>query len=1312
MREVILAVHGMTCSACTNTINTQLRALKGVTKCDISLVTNECQVTYDNEVTADSIKEIIEDCGFDCEILRDSEITAISTKEGLLSVQGMTCGSCVSTVTKQVEGIEGVESVVVSLVTEECHVIYEPSKTTLETIREIIEDCGFDSNIIMDGNGNADMTEKTVILKVTKAFEDESPLILSSVSERFQFLLDLGVKSIEISDDMHTLTIKYCCNELGIRDLLRHLERTGYKFTVFSNLDNTTQLRLLSKEDEIRFWKKNSIKSTLLAIICMLLYMIVPMMSPTIVQDRIFPYKETSFVRGLFYRDILGVILASYIQFSVGFYFYKAAWASFKHGSGTMDTLVCVSTTCAYTFSVFSLVHNMFHPSSTGKLPRIVFDTSIMIISYISIGKYLETLAKSQTSTALSKLIQLTPSVCSIISDVERNETKEIPIELLQVNDIVEIKPGMKIPADGIITRGESEIDESLMTGESILVPKKTGFPVIAGSVNGPGHFYFRTTTVGEETKLANIIKVMKEAQLSKAPIQGYADYLASIFVPGILILAVLTFFIWCFILNISANPPVAFTANTKADNFFICLQTATSVVIVACPCALGLATPTAIMVGTGVGAQNGVLIKGGEVLEKFNSITTFVFDKTGTLTTGFMVVKKFLKDSNWVGNVDEDEVLACIKATESISDHPVSKAIIRYCDGLNCNKALNAVVLESEYVLGKGIVSKCQVNGNTYDICIGNEALILEDALKKSGFINSNVDQGNTVSYVSVNGHVFGLFEINDEVKHDSYATVQYLQRNGYETYMITGDNNSAAKRVAREVGISFENVYSDVSPTGKCDLVKKIQDKEGNNKVAVVGDGINDAPALALSDLGIAISTGTEIAIEAADIVILCGNDLNTNSLRGLANAIDISLKTFKRIKLNLFWALCYNIFMIPIAMGVLIPWGITLPPMLAGLAMAFSSVSVVLSSLMLKKWTPPDIESHGISDFKSKFSIGNFWSRLFSTRAIAGEQDIESQAGLMSNEEVFKFIYFTPTLFYFQFTNIKGKTAGQHKNTRKGGQKMQVKSIKMRWESGGVNYCYLLSDSKNKKSWLIDPAEPPEVLPELNEDEKISIEAIVNTHHHYDHADGNADILKYLKEKNPTSKVEVIGGSKDCPKVTIIPENLKKLHLGDLEITCIRTPCHTRDSICYYVKDPTTDERCIFTGDTLFTAGCGRFFEGTGEEMDIALNNSILETVGRQNWSKTRVYPGHEYTSDNVKFVRKIYPQVGENKALDELEQFCSKHEVTAGRFTLKDEVEFNPFMRLEDPKVQKAVGDTNNSWDRAQIMDKLRAMKNRM
>lgn len=1004
MREVILAVHGMTCSACVNTLTTQLRALAGVIKCDISLVTNECQVAYDDGATTDSIKETIEDCGFDCEILDDKDTTTTTTRQGLLSIQGMTCGSCVSTVTKQVEGIEGVESVVVSLVTEECHVIYDPSKTTLDSIRETIEDCGFDSSIITDDVGAPNLSEKTVVLKLLEDSDDEFPPPLSSFTESFQFLLDLGVISIDISDELHTLTVKYNSSKLGIRDLLTHIENTGCKFTVYSNLNSSTQLRLLSKEEEIKFWKRNCISSSLLALTCMALYMIVPMMAPSLVHKHIFPYRETSFIKGLFYRDIIGVILASYIQFGIGSYFYKAAWASFKHGSGTMDTLVCVSTTSAYAFSIISLLHNLFHPSDTGKLPKIVFDTSVMIISYISIGKYLETLAKSQTSTALSKLIQLTPSVCSILLGTGFDETTEIPIELLQVHDIVEIKPGMKIPGDGIIIRGESEIDESLMTGESILVPKKEGSLVIAGSINGSGHFYFKATTVGEETKLANIIKVMKQAQLTKAPIQGYADYLASIFVPGILILAVLTFFIWCIILETSANPPTIFSSNTKADNFFICLQTATSVVIVACPCALGLATPTAIMVGTGVGAQNGVLIKGGEVLEKFNGISTFVFDKTGTLTTGFMVVKKFLKDLSGIEKLDEDEVLACIKATESISDHPVSKAIVRYCDSLNRSKASNAVVLESEYVLGKGIISKCEVNGNTYDVLIGNEALIPDEVLKVSRINHKELDQGHTISYVSVNAHVFGLFEINDEVKHDSYETIQYLQRNGYETYMITGDNNSAAKRVAREVGIDFQNVYSDVSPTGKCDLVKKIQEEEGKNKVAVVGDGINDAPALALSDLGIAISTGTEIAIEAADIVILCDSDPNTIGLKGLVNAIDISLKTFKRIKLNLFWALCYNVFMIPIAMGVLIPWGVTLPPMLAGLAMAFSSVSVVLSSLRLKKWSPPDIKSHRASDSKSKFSIGNVWSRLFSRQVVRNGRDIESQAGLMSNEESF--------------------------------------------------------------------------------------------------------------------------------------------------------------------------------------------------------------------------------------------------------------------------------------------------------------------
>lgn len=305
MREVILAVHGMTCSACVNTLTTQLRALAGVIKCDISLVTNECQVAYDDGVTTDSIKETIEDCGFDCEILDDKDTTTTTTRQGLLSIQGMTCGSCVSTVTKQVEGIEGVESVVVSLVTEECHVIYDPSKTTLDSIRETIEDCGFDSSIITDDVGAPNLSEKTVVLKLLEDSDDECPPPLSSFTERFQFLLDLGVISIDISDELRTLTVKYNSNKLGIRDLLTHIETTGCKFTVYSNLNSSTQLRLLSKEEEIKFWKRNCINSSLLALTCMVLYMIVPMMAPSLVHKHIFPYRETSFIKGLFTETLL-----------------------------------------------------------------------------------------------------------------------------------------------------------------------------------------------------------------------------------------------------------------------------------------------------------------------------------------------------------------------------------------------------------------------------------------------------------------------------------------------------------------------------------------------------------------------------------------------------------------------------------------------------------------------------------------------------------------------------------------------------------------------------------------------------------------------------------------------------------------------------------------------------------------------------------------------------------------------------------------------------------------------------------------------
>lgn len=978
----------MTCSACVNTITSQVMTLVGVDACNVSLVTNECNVKYqDNKCTVQTIIETINDCGFDSELISDNECDIkTNSRQGLLTIQGMTCGSCVTSITQQVAKLQGVQSIVVSLVTEECHVDFDSSEVSLEDIKETIENCGFDANIISISEPTNSSFKKVTLKILNIDFEAD----FSDITAAIQSLVGGGIISASMSTN-GILSIEYDRKVIGIRDIIHRIRSLGYEALIASSLDSTTQLKLLSKVREIQYWRSTCLKACFFAITTMLVYMIIPMAIPKLKRNHIFPYSETFFLRGLYYRDIIGFLASTYVQFVIGSYFYKAFWNSLKHRTGTMDTLVCISTSCAYFFSLYSIIRNIVHPNESGHLPNVIFDTSVMLIAFISLGKLLENKAKSATSTALSKLISLTPSSCTILENGNPQELLEIPIDLLDTGDIVEVKPGMRIPADGIITQGETEIDESLMTGESFLVHKTNGSTVIGGSINGPGHFYFMATAVGDESKISNIIRTMKQAQLTKAPIQRYADFLASIFVPSILFLALTTFIVWFSLSKVFLNSLPIWTLEN--GRFYICFQTAISVVIVACPCALGLAAPTAIMVGTGVGAQNQVLIKSGDVLERFNKVGAFIFDKTGTLTTGCMKVKNFLVESSTELTC---EIMACMKAAESISEHPVAKAIVSYCNDHQIDageEIVVATVLDSKIFMGKGLRCNCEVNGSTYSVTIGSKSLMPSQWQELPSSLYDE-DEGFTVSYVCINGDVVGRFEIVDEIKKDAYETVQYLNNKGYKTYMVTGDTHSCAIKVAHQTGISLNNVFSEITPDGKADVVQQLQ-SELNENVVFIGDGINDSPALVISDVGISISTGTDIAMEAADVVILCDSDPKRASLKGLIYAMDISQKTFRRVKLNLFWALCYNTFMIPIAMGVLIPWGITLHPMAAGLAMAMSSVSVVLSSLALKRWRPIDLNSRQNSSFEAKRR--SIWSKFF-TRDRQGNEDIELQTGLV--------------------------------------------------------------------------------------------------------------------------------------------------------------------------------------------------------------------------------------------------------------------------------------------------------------------------
>lgn len=984
MREAVLAVGGMTCSACSETITRQTLAMAGVQNCTVSLMTNECLVGYDGvQCSVDELKETIEDCGFDCDVLSDKEVQQDgSLKRALITVGGMTCGACVGTVTKQVQGIDGVHSVVVALLTEECNVEFDGSKVSLEQIREAIEDCGFDARVVSEEDSEPHLGLKNVVFKVYPITGD---LDSTQDDQVFSALVGDGIVSAERDGDC-TLAVRYDRNQVGIRQVVDRVAALGFEAVVASSLDNNAQIKLLSKVQEIRFWTSACLRACFFAATTMTLYMGLPMVAPGLVRSNRFPFNETP-IRGLYYRDVIGFLAATYVQFSVGRYFYKAFWTSLKHGSGTMDTLVCISTSCAYFFSIYSITHSIVHPDAHGLLPNVIFDTSVMLIAFITLGKLLETKAKSATSTALSKLISLTPSSCTIVQNGDYQNPLEIPIDFLEVGDTVEVKPGMRIPADGILVRGESEVDESLMTGESFLVHKKEGSPVIGGSVNGPGHFYFKAMGVGDESKLSAIIRTMKQAQLVKAPIQRYADFLASVFVPSILVLALITFVFW-FTLSMT----IPGVRNTQNGVFYDCLQRAISVVIVACPCALGLAAPTAIMVGTGVGAQNQVLIKGGEVLEKFNSIGAFVFDKTGTLTTGRMKVNEFFPEGSFQ---DLDMIMACVKAAESISEHPVAKAIARYCDEqLSGKSSLSAKAVKGEIFMGKGLACECEWKGNTHHLKIGNKSLMPAEFQSSSKSSNEN-QHGFTLAYVSVDDVVVGKFELVDAIKKDASNTIEYLTQRGYKIYLVTGDNTNSALKVAQEVGIEMNNIFSEVSPNRKSEVVKQLREEIGKG-VVFVGDGINDSPALVTSDVGISISTGTDIAMEAADVVVLSDEDESKASLKGLVDALDISQKTFRRVKMNLFWALCYNTFMIPIAMGVLAPWRIALHPMAAGLAMALSSVSVVLSSLALKRWKPVNFDDQ---NNKSSSKTSSSWlSRLLSRNDSQTAEDIELQTDLL--------------------------------------------------------------------------------------------------------------------------------------------------------------------------------------------------------------------------------------------------------------------------------------------------------------------------
>lgn len=581
--------------------------------------------------------------------------------------------------------------------------------------------------------------------------------------------------------------------------------------------------------------------------------------------------------------------------------YWSSAWAAFKHHSANMNTLVAVGTAVAYFYSIFAMF--------TGH--EVYFESAAFVTVFVLLGDAMEEQMHNNASNALAKLIDLQAKD----AEVERNgEFVKVPLDQVKVGDIIRVKPGEKVPVDGVIVDGSTTIDESMVTGESMPVTKKKGDDVVGSTINTNGTFNFKATKVGSDTMLSQIVDLVKKAQTSHAPIQNLTDKISNIFVPAVLIIAIITFVIWYVFLNAPLVTALLF---------------AVSVVVIACPCALGLATPTALMVGTARSAKMGVLIKNGEVLEEVSDLDTVVFDKTGTITVGKPQVTDVVGDQN--------KVLTIAASLEENSEHPLATAVVKKAKE---DKIALAQVKKFAAIEGKGV--RASYDGQT--AFVGSDRL-LEDISISQEMKDQAIKlqkEAKTVVYVGLGQEIIGLIAIQDVPKPSSKTAIAELKKRGLKTIMLTGDNLNVANAIGKEVGI--DQVIAGVLPTEKAAEIKKLQDE--GRKVAFVGDGINDAPALSTADVGIAMGSGTDVAIESGGIVLV------QNDLMGVVRALDISKKTFNRIKLNLFWALIYNTIGIPIAAGLFMGLGLTLSPELAGLAMAFSSVSVVTSSLLLNK------------------------------------------------------------------------------------------------------------------------------------------------------------------------------------------------------------------------------------------------------------------------------------------------------------------------------------------------------------------------
>jgi len=820
------------------------------------------------------------------------EPTTGQVSKTAIGITGMTCASCSASIEKGLAKLPGVLSAGVNLATETATVEYDPSAVDEPKMARLIEDLGYG------------VRQK----ELEKASFGVRGMTCASCSASVERALDRlpGVESAAVNLASEKATVVFDPSLVDLGEFRRAVEDAGYGIVEDTSLgDAGPDAQTMAVQREIAAARNKVIFALALG-------------APILLEMF---HGQVQWIHEYLHNMYLLWALATPVQFWAGWQFYKGAWAAARHFDTNMNTLVAMGTSAAYFYSVAAILFPCFFGYAPDKMPDLYFDSSAIIIGLILLGKYLEARAKGRSGEAIKKLMGLQARTARLLQD---GQEVDVPTEAVRSGDVVLVRPGEKVAVDGAVLEGRSAVDESMVTGESMPVEKGPGDQVIGATINKAGSFKFRATRVGRDTVLAQIIKLVEEAQGSKAPIQRLADVISGYFVPAVIGVAALTFAVWW-----AFGPAPAF--NHGLLNFV-------AVLIIACPCALGLATPTAIMVGTGKGAELGVLVRSGEALETAQKIDSVILDKTGTLTQG----KPVVTDLAPVDGMTADRLLSLAASAERGSEHPLGEAIVAAAreKGLEVSEPR-----DFQAIPGQGI--EATLDGRR--LALGNQKLMVDHGYNMDGLAKRATalsDQGKTPMFVALDGQVAGIVAVADTVKPGAAEAVAELKQLGIEVAMLTGDNERTARAIASQLGI--DRVLAEVLPEQKAGEVRKLQ-SEGRS-VAMVGDGINDAPALAQANVGISLGTGTDVAMEASDITLISGD------LSGVVTAIRLSRQTMRTIKQNLFWAFFYNVILIPLAAGAWYPFfGILLNPVFSGVAMATSSVSVVTNSLRLRRFKP---------------------------------------------------------------------------------------------------------------------------------------------------------------------------------------------------------------------------------------------------------------------------------------------------------------------------------------------------------------------